>query len=164
MHSFRSPRNAIAWKILVCGDVANWPVLPTGSRTGVSPRVQWCHGAPGIITSLAALAPANELHTVLLAAGGELVWAAGPLTHNAGLCHGTAGNGFAFLALLQRTGDEQWLDRARAFAMHALDQVELMRARAGRGRYTLFTGDIGPALLAAACLDGVGGFPGIDDL
>ncbi len=146
------------------GDAANWPVLPTGSRTDAAPRVQWCHGAPGMITSLANVAPDNELHTVLLAAGGELVWDAGPLIHGAGLCHGTAGNGFAFLALLRRTGDERWLDRARAFAMHALDQVELMRARTGRGRYTLFTGDMGPALLAAACFDGAAGFPGIDDL
>lgn len=146
------------------GDAANWPVLQTGSRTGAAPRVQWCHGAPGMVTSLATVAPDNELHTVLLAAGGELVWDAGPLIHGVGLCHGTAGNGFAFLALLRRTGDERWLARARAFAMHALEQVELMRASTGRGRYTLFTGDMGPALLAAACIDGDAGFPGIDDL
>ena len=149
---------------LLDGDVANWPVLPTGSRSGAPPRVQWCHGAPGVVTSLASLAPGNELHSLLLTAGGELVWSAGPLRHGAGLCHGTAGNGFAFLSLLERTGDEQWLVRARAFAMHALEQVELTRARTGRGRYTLFTGDMGPALLAAACQEGTAAFPGIGDL
>ena len=54
--------------------------------------------------------------------------------------------------------------RARAFAMHALGQVERFRAADGRGRYTLFTGDLGAALLAAACLTGDARFPGIDDL
>ena len=98
-----------------------------------------------------------------MAAGGELVWQAGPLARSAGLCHGTAGNGFAFLALLERTGDERWLVRARAFAMHALDQVACFRAAEGRGRYTLFTGDVGAALLAAACLRGDAAFPGLED-
>jgi hypothetical protein len=142
---------------LVEGGLANWPPLAGGSRTGALPRLQWCHGAAGVITSLAALAPSDD---ELLAAGGELVWRAGPLAHNAGLCHGTAGNGFAFLALLARTGDARWLARARAFAMHTLDQV----ARTSAGRYTLFTGDVGAALLAAACLHGDAAFPGIDDL
>ena len=100
----------------------------------------------------------------LLAAGGELIWHAGPVAHGAGLCHGTAGNGFAFLRLLERTGDERWLVRARAFALHALGQVDRFRARHGRGRYSLFTGDIGAALLAAACLSGDARFPGLDDL
>jgi hypothetical protein len=117
-----------------------------------------------VITSLATLAPGDAELTALLAAGGELVWHAGPPTANAGLCHGTAGNGFAFLTLLACTGDERWLGRARAFAMHALDQVRRLRTSSGRSRYSLFTGDIGAALLAAACLESEPGFPGIDDL
>jgi hypothetical protein len=49
--------------------------------------------------------------------------------------------------------------------MHALDQVTRLREDAGRGWYTLFTGDIGAALLAAACLEGDDPrFPGLDDL
>jgi Lanthionine synthetase C-like protein len=146
------------------GELANWPTLATGSRTDEPPRVQWCHGAAGVITSLAAVGVGDDLHSALMDAGGELVWRAGPLARNAGLCHGTAGNGFAFLALLARTGDERWLRRARAFAMHAIAQVARLRTDAGRGRYTLFTGDIGAALLAAACLEGDPRFPGIDDL
>jgi hypothetical protein len=149
---------------IVDDGLANWPALSTGSRTGAPPRVQWCHGAAGVITSMAGLASADACHGALLSAGGELVWRAGPVAGNAGLCHGTAGNGFAFLALFARTGDERWLSRARAFAMHALDQVGRLRTVAGMGRYTLFTGDIGAALLAAACIRGAAGFPGIDDL
>jgi hypothetical protein len=149
---------------IVDRDLASWPPLAGGSRSAAPPRVQWCHGAPGVVISLAPVAPGDEEHGALLAAGGELTWRAGPCAGGAGLCHGTAGNGFAFLALLARTGDERWLHRARAFAMHALDQVARARAAAGRGRYTLFTGDVGAALLAAACLDGDPAFPGLDDL
>lgn len=139
---------------------ANWPPVPGAALT----RVQWCHGAPGIVTSLARVAPGDPLHTELLTAAGQLIWEAGPIKGNAGLCHGTAGNGFAFLALLARTGDELWLSRARTFAMHALAQVQRSRAAAGRGRYSLFTGDIGAALLAASCITVDPAFPGLDDL
>ena len=90
--------------------------------------MQWCHGAPGIVASLAALAPGDDEHERLLLAGGELTWRAGPLAKGANLCHGTAGNGYAFLALFERTGDELWLERARAFAMHAAAQVARARA------------------------------------
>jgi hypothetical protein len=51
-----------------------------------------------------------------------------------------------------RTGDEGWFERARRFALHALGQVERLRAN-GRGRYSLWRGDLGTALFAAACLD-----------
>ncbi|HEX6787698.1 MAG TPA: LanC-like protein [Gaiellaceae bacterium] len=117
-------------------------------------RTQWCHGAPGIVATLAPFLPVD-----VAVAGGELTWVAGPLLKGPGLCHGTAGNGYAFLALFERTGDERWLDRARAFAMHALRQVERNRSRDGRGRHTLWTGDLGTALYLADCVDGEGRIP-----
>ena len=120
-------------------------------------RTQWCHGAPGMVTSLGDL-----LDEDLALAGGELVWRAGPLAKGAGLCHGTAGNGYAFLKLFGRTGDELWLDRARAFGMHALEQVERERRKDGRGRYTLFTGDIGAALYLKSCIAAEPAFPTLD--
>jgi hypothetical protein len=141
------------------GDVATWPPLPEGSRSGAPPRVQWCHGSPGMVIALASLAPADDEHGALMAAGGELTWRAGPIARNLGLCHGTAGNGFAFLALHARTSDDRWLDRARAFAMHALAQTEGLDTR-----HSLFTGDLGAAMLAAACLTADPAFPGLDDL
>jgi hypothetical protein len=142
--------------------LANWP--PSPSHNGLQNsrgeiRVQWCHGAPGIVASLAGIAPGDDEHERLLIAGGELTWRAGPLTKGANLCHGTAGNGYAFLALHARTGDELWLERARAFAMHAAAQVDRARNELGRGRYTLMTGDPGTALYLADCLDGAGEFP-----
>jgi DUF1680 family protein len=93
---------------------------------------------------------------------GELVWRAGPLRKGAGLCHGTAGNGFALLRLYELSRDPRWLERARRFAVHAVDQVARQRARYGSGRYTLFTGDIGVALYVQACLDEDPSFPVLD--
>src|SRR4029453_10767459 len=115
-------------------------------------RVQWCHGAPGVVAALAPLAPADDEHGRLLLAGGELTWRAGPLTKGTNLCHGTAGNGYAFLKLFERTGDERWLRGARALAMHAIEQVERATAQHGRGRHALMTGDIGTALYLNGCV------------
>jgi len=136
---------------------ANWPGR-AGTRLGENGdgqiRTQWCHGAPGIIATLGPF-----LDEGLAVAGGELTWRAGPLCKGANLCHGTAGNGYAFLALLERTGNERWLERARSFAMHAAAQVEDSRADNGRGHYTLWTGDLGTALYLADCIDGGGELP-----
>ena len=140
------------------GELANWPPIdaPWG-EVATRVRVQWCHGAPGLVTTLGDLMPRE-----LALAGGELTWRAGPLRKGANLCHGTAGNGFAFLRLLELTGDERWLGRARSFAMHAIGQVDAARARFGRGRHSLWTGDVGTALYLRACVDADARFPTID--
>jgi lantibiotic modifying enzyme len=144
------------------GGLAQWP--PSLEEVGTPAKfpTQWCHGAPGIVASLASLAPGDEELTALLEAGGELTWRAGPLVKGASLCHGTGGNGYAFLKLLDRTGDERWLDRARRFAMHAVEQVYRARGEYGRGRFTLFTGDLGTALYLQSCLDADSAFPTLD--
>jgi hypothetical protein len=141
------------------GDLVNWPPVTPSTHRSDAIRVQWCHGAPGIVSTLGDLMPPE-----LALAGGELTWEAGPLRKGGGLCHGTAGNGFTFLRLFALTGDERWLDRARRFAMHASEQVERERTRIGRGRYTLWTGDIGVALYLCACIEIDPAFPTIDNL
>jgi hypothetical protein len=155
---------ATAWHLAVRADgLANWPPLSDGVLAGGDGvvRVQWCHGAPGIVTSAAAL-PRDDALDDLLLAGGELTWAAGPLRKGPGLCHGSAGNGFAFLKLFERTQDERWLERARRFAVHAAAQVEATRREHGRGRYSLWTGDLGAAIYLHRCLAGGSGMPGLD--
>jgi hypothetical protein len=135
--------------------LVNWPPTPDDEMI----RVQWCHGAPGIVITIGDLLPWE-----LALAAGELIWRAGPLRKGPGLCHGTAGNGYAFLRLHALTGDPLWLDRARRFAVHAVHQVRREREAFGHGRYTLFTGDIGVALYLRACLDADPDFPVIDAL
>ena len=142
---------------------ANWPPRPRPELPGPDGqvRLQWCAGAPGIV-----IGASEYLDEELLLAGAELVWRAGPhgMEKGACICHGTAGNGYAFLKAFARTGDDVWLDRARRFAVHALEQVERARDERGRGRYSLFTGDIGAALFAADCLDSKTGYPIFDSL
>jgi Lanthionine synthetase C-like protein len=125
-------------------------------------RVQWCHGAPGVVISLARLARDDAELAELLLSAGELTWTAGPLAKGAGLCHGTAGNGIAFLKLFELTQDEQWLERARRFAVHALLQVERARREYGYGRYSLLTGDPGVAVYASQCISATADMPTID--
>jgi hypothetical protein len=122
--------------------------------------MQFCHGAPGFVICLGDL-PGNALDPLLLAAG-ESTWSAGPLTKGSNLCHGTGGNGFAFLKLYRRTGDSRWLDRARAFAMHGIAQTEADHERYGQGRYSLWTGDVGFAVYLWNCLQGTAAFPTLD--
>jgi hypothetical protein len=122
--------------------------------------VQWCHGGPGIVTALAQLR--DPRCDELLLAAGELVWHAGPVVKGAGLCHGTAGNGMAFLKLFERTGDELWLDRARAFAMHAIGQSERHAREYGMRRYSLMTGDLGLATYLWNCVQGTARQPIFD--
>ena len=160
-HLHRRAADAVRRHAVEEDGFANWaPAVSEGLTSARGEiRVQWCHGAPGIVASLSWVAPTDDEHERLLLAGGELTWRAGPLAKGSNLCHGTAGNGYAFLALFERTGDESWLARARAFAMHAIAQVVRARSEQGRSRYTLWTGDPGTALYLADCLDGRGGLP-----
>jgi Lanthionine synthetase C-like protein len=142
------------------GGRCNWPRSTSTERLF---RVYHCHGAPGIVTSLAALpAGTSPALDALLLEAGELTYEAGPLRKGPSLCHGTAGNGFAFLKLYERTQDARWLERARQFAMHALWQVERGRELFSQGRYSLWTGDIGVALFVSECLQASARFPTID--
>jgi len=142
------------------GPLANWvPEVPP-AHTPPKMLVQWCHGAPGVVTSLAGL-PDPRLDE-LLAAAAELTWVAGPLEKGAGLCHGTAGNGYAFLKLFRRTNDERWLERARAFAMHTMAQGDRMAEQYGQRRHSLWTGDAGVACYVWGCISGDAALPNLD--
>jgi hypothetical protein len=148
--------NALVLGLDVCAELrrtavvedglANWP-----PSEGTEPKLQWCDGAPGIVGCAS-----TYLDEDLLLAGAELTWRAGAAgdEKGPGLCHGTAGNGWALLKTFERTGDERWLERARRFAVHALEQ-----ARARPRRYSLWTGDLGVALFAADCLDAQTRYP-----
>ena len=145
----------------------NWPLSADPPPVGKKRLVQWCHGAPGVVTALACTHRIHDCNSAELAAlilaAAELTWKAGPLTKGAGLCHGTAGNGFAFLALYRSTHDTTWLYRARRFAMHAVVQCRNARQQYGQGRYTLWTGDGGLAVYLHCCLrPEATAFPGLE--
>ena len=157
----RETAEILAREAIVEDGLATWPAVAGGKLVPNDGqiRLQWCHGAPGIVATAAPY-----LDEQFLLAGAELTWRAGAHGEEkgAGICHGTAGNGYALLAAFGRTGHEQWLERARAFAAHALGQVERARSATGHGRYSLFTGDLGVALFAASCLDADARVPVLD--
>ena len=144
------------------GHALNWePDFDRSVQGYPSKRLmQDCHGAPGIVCRLA------QTHSPglreLLVAAGEAVWAAGPLTKPPGLCHGTDGNGYALLKLHAMTGETHWLERARAFAMHALQQSEAEAQKQGSLRFTVWSGDLGLALYLSSCLRVDPAFPTLD--
>ena len=154
---------AITRTAVVEGETANWP--PSSRHEGAKMLVQWCHGAPGIVTALSELpAGYSEPFDALLVKAGNLIWAAGPLAKGFGICHGTAGNGYAFLKLHARTGEAAWLERARAFAMHSIEQAEEMRRQYGCRRHTVWTGDPGLAVYLWHCIARGSDLPTLDVL
>lgn len=132
---------------------ANWPAR--FNTTDEAMRLQWCHGAVGVITSFHhfPLNYSKEIETLLIEAG-QLIWESGPLKKGIGICHGTDGNGYALLNLYYRTNDRIWLERARDFAMKAIQQRN--------GRSSLWTGEIGLALYLMACIEETPNFPCLD--
>ena len=158
---YRRANDVLARTAVVEGGLANWPLVESEALTNKRGeiRLQWCHGAPGIVASAS-----EYLDEELLVAGAELTWQAGAHgdARGSSICHGTAGNGYALLKAFARTGDERWLERARRFAVHALGQMRRQRTNRGRGRYSLWTGDLGVALYLADCLDARTGYPVLD--
>ena len=138
---------------------ATWPGVvgdrekPLDNYSNARTRLcQHCHGPPGMVTAFAD-APFTSVELEdLLREGGQFTWSAGPLAKGSNLCHGTGGNGYAFLKLYRRTNDSIWLERARAFAMTAIAQYREARDQLGRGRFSLWTGDIGLAVYLWDCL------------
>ena len=56
----------------------------------------------------------------------------------------------------------RWLERARAFAMHAIEQAYADERAVGRMRYSLWTGDPGLAIYLLDCIRVTPRFPTLD--
>ena len=122
-----------------------------GNRDGLI-RTQWCHGAPGIVATLALFLDEERRR------GRRADVACGAAAEGRGPATGPRATATRFLALLERTGDERWLARARAFAMPRRPRSSTP-GRSSAARYTLWTGDLGTALYLADCVEGGGRLP-----
>jgi len=148
-------------------DHANWdPYLEKPATfTLQNSLLHVCHGAPAMILGLAELWHLGTAETRdLFVKAGQLIWDAGPLEKPWGLCHGTAGNGYALLKLFSLTQDELWLDRAKKFAMHAIIQSQQAEAEYKQIRTDAWCGDMGLALFLRSCLRLDADFPMLDYL
>lgn len=85
--------------------------------------VQWCHGAPGAVYLFgkAYQVFGNESYLEEAKRSGECVWERGILRKGYGLCHGTAGNGYALLYLYQITHEPKYLYQAAQFGLWCQD-------------------------------------------
>ena len=126
----------------------------TGRRSSAATRirVQWCHGAPGIVATLGDLLPED-----LLLGGAETTWRTGPLDKGPRPVsrHGRQ----RLRAARRRTSDAATRCGSSVPARSPWTHSSQLQ-----GRYSLFTGDIGAALFAQACIDVDPRFPILDVL
>ncbi|KAH7646153.1 Glutathione S-transferase lancl1 [Dermatophagoides farinae] len=103
--------------------------------------VHWCHGSPGVIHLLSLAYQVFEKEIYLNAAikAADDIWHRGLLKKGCGLCHGTAGNGYAFIRLFQLTNDQKYLYRAVKFAEWCFEPHQ-HRIRIADRPYSLFEG------------------------
>jgi len=158
---FRQMEKTLRATALSDDDYVNWPASFEFQK---QPFVQYCNGAPGVVSALGVGDRLSPYLIELFKKAGELVWAAGPLVKLPVLCHGTPGNGFAFLRLFVLTGNDEWLHRARLFAMHAITQNERALEKYGQRKYSLWTGDLGLAVYLWNCVRATAEFPILDAL
>ncbi len=145
------------------GGLTNWKQSVDSHREGRTDwLLQFCHGSPGVVACLARLMGDDLNFDQLMLNAGELIWKAGPLAKGAGFCHGTSGNGWAFLKLFEATKNEMWLDRAKTFAACAVKQSEQRTLDYGDRRYSLWTGDHGVAFFTDACVSHSFSIPGLE--
>ncbi|XP_020288161.1 lanC-like protein 2 [Pseudomyrmex gracilis] len=97
--------------------------FPSSMGNNSDKLVQWCHGAPGMPALFCLAFKVFEDDTFLETAVrcGEVIWERGILRKGYSLCHGVAGNGYAFLHLFQQTKDIKYLYRACKFGEWCFD-------------------------------------------
>jgi hypothetical protein len=108
----------------------------------------WCNGSAGGVLWLAAHAATGVARYAELA---ELcAWTAWDHPDQHGdLCCGGAGRSYSLLAQFRSTGEQAWLERARALARTAIQSIRQRTLR----RDSLFKGEPGVAVLAADFAD-----------
>jgi lantibiotic modifying enzyme len=104
-------------------------LFPSGnmrsSSTSKSDRlVQWCHGSPGLVPLILDYYDFNpSRYCTVLSTSLDVIWERGLLHKGAGICHGIAGNGYAFLSAYCKLEDIENWSKALIFALQILDQV-----------------------------------------
>ena len=124
--------------------------------------VHWCHGAPGVVYTMAAayLRWKDPRYLDSCLRCGELVWNRGLLKKGPGICHGVAGNAYVFLLLYRLTSDKLHLYRAHKFAEFMMTEKFVKEARTPDCPYSLYEGLAGTVcFLADLCEPEKAAFP-----
>ncbi|XP_047527785.1 glutathione S-transferase LANCL1-like isoform X1 [Vanessa atalanta] len=92
--------------------------FPSSLKSSSGDRlVQWCHGAPGFVPLclLAYQIFHEEKYLNIAIQCGDVIWQRGLCAKGFSICHGVAGNAYAFLQLYQVTKKAVYLYRACCF-------------------------------------------------
>jgi len=118
-------------------------------------RVHWCGGTPGLVFTFSRAFTVFGDATYREAAerAADHVWKNGLVCKGNGICHGIAGNGYAFLALYRATGDPRALDRALHFARLSQSPRVTEQQRTPDRPWSLYEGLMGTLCFYADCLD-----------
>jgi hypothetical protein len=118
-------------------------------------RVHWCSGSPAAVFLFVRAYEVFGTEAYLEAArrAAEHVWRYGLLRKGNGICHGIAGNGYAFLTLHRATSDAHALDRALHFARFTWDERVTREQRAPDRPWSLYEGAMGTLCFYRDCLD-----------
>lgn len=97
----------------------NFPIALDSERKRNTEKrlVHWCHGAPGIIHMMckAFIVFGEEKYLIASERAADLIWREGLLKKGPGICHGIAGNAYAFIVLYRITENPKYLYRAIQF-------------------------------------------------
>nr|KAG5705127.1 hypothetical protein BaRGS_030844 [Batillaria attramentaria] len=124
-----------------------------GSSSG-DKLVQWCHGAPGWVCMFVAAYKTYNDKRYLEAAERccDVAWKRGLLKKGYGLCHGAAGNAYAFLTMFRLTQNQKYLYRACKFAEWCCDYGK-HQCRTPDRPFSLFEGMAGTIYFLVDMLD-----------
>jgi hypothetical protein len=127
-------------------------------RTGspeYTERVHWCSGSPAAVFLFARAYEVFEDTAYLEVArrAAQHVWRYGLLHKGNGICHGIAGNGYAFLSLYRRTTDPCDLHHALHFARHSWSERVVREQRAADRPWSLYEGLMGTLCFYRDCLE-----------
>jgi len=118
-------------------------------------KVHWCNGTTGAVflftRAYEVFGDASYLEAARWAA--EHVWRYGLLRKGNGLCHGVAGNAYAFLTLYRATSEERQLHRALHFARFTLSDRPRRHPQVPNRPGSLYEGQMGTLCFQLDCLD-----------
>ncbi|XP_055338187.1 lanC-like protein 3 homolog [Paramacrobiotus metropolitanus] len=121
--------------------------FPMKYREDRDELIHWCHGAPGLVYMLAKayLVWKDKKYLDACISCGNITWQKGLLRKGPGICHGIAGNGYAFILLYQLTGQVEWLSKAECFADLVLQPSTKEKCTVPDHPYSLYEGIAGTA-------------------
>lgn len=135
--------------------------FPSSLGSETDKLVHWCHGAPGAahLLALARTVFDDARYLEPLRKSVDVIWRRGLLKKGYGICHGVAGNAYAFLRMYQLTRELKYLHRAAKFAEWCFDYGH-HNCRIADRPFSLFEGMAGTICYMADLLEpGKAAFP-----